>query len=180
MDPLTHYMFAYSLGRKWNLERPQLKALTFAALLPDIDVISILLGIEFFVEFHGTITHSIVVALLLSFILSFIFFLYYRKNVVPFAILGVGMHLLLDFLPTLWPRWGHEGMILLFPFTANEFALRCVVPYSLLIGVVCVSLLALFSLYALLYFMKKKEYPWRIWIDERRILDIITGQGKIR
>ena len=180
MDPLTHYMFAYTLGRKWKLERPQLKALTFAALLPDIDVISILLGIELFVEFHGTITHSIAVALLLSFILSFIFFLYYRKNVVPFAILGVGMHLLLDFLPTLWPRWGHVGMILLYPFSSQEIALRGVIPYSLLIGVVSVILLTLLSFYALLFFMRKNEYPWRIWIDERKIVNILTGQGRNR
>ena len=175
MDPLTHYMFAYSLGRKWNLQKPQLKALTFAMLMPDLDVLSILFGLEFFVEFHGTITHSIAVAILLSFVLSLIFFLYYRKNVILFAMVGVCMHLLFDFIPTLWPRWGHVGMMLFFPFSTNEIALRGIVPYSLLIGVVCVILLILLSLYALLFFMKKNEYPWRIWIDERKIISILTG-----
>jgi membrane-bound metal-dependent hydrolase YbcI (DUF457 family) len=130
------------------------------------------------VEFHGTITHSITVALLLSLVLSLIFFLYYRKNVIPFALVGVSMHLLFDFIPTLWPRWGHVGMILFYPFSSQEIALRGVIPYSLLMGVISLVLLTLFSLYALLYFMKKKEYPWRIWIDERKIINILTGQGR--
>jgi hypothetical protein len=180
MDPLTHYMFAYSLGRKWNLQRPQLKALTFAMLMPDLDVLSILFGFEFFVEFHGTITHSIAVALLLALVLSLILFLYYRKNVVIYAIIGVSMHLLFDFIPTLWPRWGHVGMILLYPFSTNEITLQGIVPYSLLIGVVSVILLTMLSLYALLFFMKKNEYPWRIWIDERKVINLLTGQGRNR
>jgi len=176
MDPLTHYMLAYSLGRRWKLERPHLKALTFAALLPDIDVLSILLGIDFFIEFHGTVTHSIFVAIVLSLVLSLTFFLYYRKNVIPFALVGVGMHLMLDFIPTLWPRWGHVGMMLFYPFSPQEFALRGVVPYSLLIGVVCVVLLSLLSLYALLFYVNRKVYPWRLWIDERKVLNLLTGQ----
>jgi len=177
MDPFTHYMLAYSIGRRWKLERPHLKALTFAALLPDIDVLSILLGLEFFIEFHGTVTHSIIVALCLSLVLSLIFFLYYRKNVIPFALMGVSMHLILDFIPTLWPRWGHVGMMLFYPFSLKEIALRGMVPCSLLIGVVSVTMLTFFSLYALLFFVNRKEYPWRIWVDERKVFSILTGKN---
>ena len=149
MDPITHYMLAYTFGRKIDLQKPQLKALTLSALLPDIDVFTIVLGWDFAAKFHGTYTHSITIAVLLSLILSMIFYLYYKKNVVIYALIGVSMHLLLDIIPTLWPVWSHEGMILLFPFSTQEFALRNVVPHSLAIGCVLVSSLLVCSFYFL-------------------------------
>ncbi len=170
MDPLTHYMFAYAFGRKINLQKPQLKALTLSAFLPDVDVFTIVLGWDFVVGFHGRYTHSIIIALLLSLLLSLIFFLYYKKNVIVYALVGISMHLLLDTIQTLLPEWRHVGIMPLYPFSTEEFALRGVFPYSSVIGVLVVGLLLVCSFYLLYHYMYRKEYPWRIWIDERRIL----------
>ena len=177
MDPLTHYMFAYVLGRKWNLERPQLKALTFAALLPDIDVITIVLGLNFLNSFHGTITHSILVAVLLALILSSIFYIYYRVHVEFYCMIGIIMHFLLDIIQTLVPKMRENGIMVTFPFSQEQFILHNYIPllYSLILGVALVTGTFLLSIYFLYIYMKQKEYPWWIWLDERKILDVITG-----
>jgi membrane-bound metal-dependent hydrolase YbcI (DUF457 family) len=169
MDPITHYMLAYASGKKIKLQKTQLKALTFSALLPDIDVFTIVLGWDFVVGFHGRYTHSITVALLLSLLLSLIFFLHYKKNVIIYSLIGISMHLLFDTAQTLLPEWRHVGIMPLYPFSTEEFALRGGLPYSSIIGVVVVGLLLVCSFYLLYYYVYHKEYPWRIWIDERRI-----------
>ena len=180
MDPLTHYIFAYAIGRKMDLDNASLKALTFSALLPDIDVFTIVLGWDFVESFHGTLTHSIPVAIMLSLFLSMIFFIYSRKNVVLYCMIGISMHLLLDISMTLMPEWRDQGMILLYPFSHQKFALRNVVPYSFPIGSLVISVLFISALFLLYSFLKQKEYPWRLWIDERKIIKILRSRSNKR
>lgn len=172
MDPITHYMLAYTLGRNINIKKPQLKALTLSAILLDIDVFTIILGWNFVLNFHGTIVHSFTIAIILSIILSMIFHIYYKKNVFVYALIGVFMHLLLDFIQTSFPKWRHD-MVLLFPFSKEEFALRYFIPFPTIIGLIMVSSLFLFSLFLLYRYVKMGEYPWRLWIDERRGIKLI-------
>lgn len=178
MDPITHYMFAYALGRKRRLSKTKLQALTFSALLPDIDVFTVVLGWDFVVEFHGTVTHSISIAVLLSLILSVFFYIHYKKNLVVYGIIGVSMHLLIDMIMTFMPEWRGKGMMLLFPFSMEKFALRNMVPYSLVIGVLVISSLFIFSIFLFFRYVRKKEYPWRIWINEKRIFAALRNNKR--
>ena len=107
-----------------------------------------------------------------------IFFLYYRKNVILYSIIGVSIHLLFDFIPTMWPTWGYAGMFLFYPFSAQQFTLMGAFPYSLLVGIISVAFLTIMALYALVFYTKRNEYPWRIWIDERKVLAVLTGQKR--
>lgn len=173
MDPLTHYMWAYALGKKNKLDKTDMQALTFSAFLPDIDVFTIIFGLEFAREFHGTVTHSLLVAILLSCITSMIFLIIYRKIVFHYCLIGITMHLLLDMSMTLMPKWRDEGMILLYPFSLQRFALRNYVPHSTIMGIIIMGLLFIIAVYLLYIYTKKEDYPWRIWIDERKILQFI-------
>ena len=179
MDPVSHYMIAYTFGRKINADETKLKALTLAALLPDIDVISIVLGIDVLRSFHGTFTHSIIVAVFLSLVLSFIFMLYYKKNVFTYAVIGVSMHLLLDTVNTLLQSPDpQKGMILLYPFSEMKFSLTQIVPNPVVIWIIVAGTIFGFSIYMLYRFMRQNGYPWRIWIDERKIVKSLKNLRK--
>jgi membrane-bound metal-dependent hydrolase YbcI (DUF457 family) len=173
MDPLTHYMWAYHLGNKIKLDKTHMRALTFGALLPDIDIFTFVFGLEFVRDFHGTITHSIIGAILLSIILGMIFLVFYRKIVFHLCLIGISMHLLLDLSMTLMPRWRDDGMILFYPISPEKIALRNYIPNSTILGIILMGFLFVAAVFLLSHYVIKKEYPWRTWIDERRIIHFL-------
>jgi len=163
MDPLSHYLFVWFIGRKLQIERVYYKVLVLGGLLPDIDALSIVFGIEYAREFHGTVTHSIFVALLLAIALALLLKLifkveFWRSSM--YAVLGVVSHIFLDiFNVTSFAKYGgrflwpiYDGSLFLREFIALEYA-----------NAVYLTALLLLILGGV-YFILKKIYPWSIWL----------------
>lgn len=181
MDPLSHYMIAYVFGRKINVSTIKLKALTLGALLPDIDVISVVLGIDFLRDFHGTITHSITGAVFLSVIASLMFLLFRKEMVFVYTLIGVSMHLLLDTVNTLTQTaYASGGLMLLYPFSEEKFGLAHVVPNPMVIWFIVAGTILAVSAYLLYRSVRQEDYPWRIWIDERNAVITLKKLGRKR
>jgi len=163
MDPISHYLFAWFIGRKLRIERVYYRVLVLGGLLPDIDALSIIFGIEYVRKFHGTGTHSIFVALLLALALALLLQLifkveFWRSSM--YAVLGVASHIFLDIFNVssfakygerfLWPIY--TGSLFLREFIALEYA-----------NAVYLTILLLLLLGGV-YFILKKIYPWSIWL----------------
>jgi len=163
MDPISHYLFAWFIGRKLRIERAYHRVIVLAGLLPDIDALSIVFGIEYVREFHGTLTHSIFVAVLLALALALLLELTFKVEFLRssvYAVLGVASHVFLDIFNVssfakyggrfLWPVYA--GSLFLREFIALEYA-----------NTVHLTVLMLLLLGGG-YFILKKIYPWRIWL----------------
>jgi len=166
MDPLSHYLFAWFIGRKLRIERAYHRVLVLGGLLPDIDALSIVFGIEYVREFHGALTHSIFVALPLALALALLLELifeveFWRSSL--YAALGVASHIFLDIFNVsslakyggrfLWPMYTRN--LFLREFIALEYA-----------NAVYITVLMLLLLGGG-YFILKKIYPWSIWLKGR-------------
>lgn len=157
-DPFTHYVFAYLLGKRLGLQEVQMRVFLILTFVPDFDVIAIFFGLDFLRSFHGTVTHAILVSLLLGLAtlipLSKIFHARIRP-MLPYFALPILLHLALDFFtagmgrPYLWPL--DAGGYSLPALFGQEFALPAYAAlFALALGIAV--LLAL-----------RKEYLWGPW-----------------
>jgi len=164
MDPVSHYLFAWFIGRKLQIEQVHYRVLVLGGLLPDIDILSIVFGIEYAREFHGTVTHSIFAALLLALSLAFLLKLifkveFWRGGI--YAVLGVVSHIFLDiFNVSSFARYGGR---FLWPMYTGSFFLREFVALEYANAVYLTILLLL--ILGGVYFILKKIYPWGIWLE---------------
>ncbi len=169
MDPFSHYMVAYAAGRKMDISINKMRAITLAGVSPDFDGFSIIFGFEAFRNFHGGPFHSILVALILAMAITVGFYLFTRENVALFAVIGVFFHLLLDIPNTLGYKLAEDALHYLWPFSDYRVALQNVVPEPRIWQIVIMSIVFFLCLAYFLMLVRKREYAWRIWIDERKL-----------
>jgi hypothetical protein len=164
MDPVGHYMLSWLLGRRMNLEKNAYRALLLGSLLPDLDVITLILGFDFLLEHHSTISHSLVLWLFLAGAISL---LLRSQSLFPYLLLGAYLHISADILLNTGLIF-KGGVWCLWPFSKAT----CLLAYNTDIPILAfratyVSLeVLLYS--AALYFIWKKEYPWGIWLRWER------------
>ncbi len=169
MDPFSHYIVAYAAGRKADVSLNKLRAITLAGIMPDVDGFSVILGMEAFRNFHSGPFHSILLAVIFALLIALGFYIYSKENVVIWAFLGVGFHLLLDIPNTLGYQLADDGLYYFWPFSDARIALQNVVPDPKIWQIVIVSTIFFISLAYFLIRARKGEYAWRIWIDERKL-----------
>lgn len=163
MDPLSHYLFAWLIGRKLKIERVYCRVLVLGGLLPDIDILSIVFGIEYAREFHGTMTHSIFIAIALALALAFLSGLIFRIELwrsSEYAVLGVVIHIFLDvFNVSSFAKFGGR---FLWPLYPRSLFIREFVTFEYANAIYLAILLLL--LLGGVYLILKKIYPWSIWL----------------
>lgn len=169
MDPFSHYMVAYAAGRKADISVNKMRAITLAGVIPDVDSVSIVFGIEAFKNFHGGPVHSILVGMILALVIASGFYLYTRENVLLWSIIGVFFHLLLDIPNTLNYEMAQDGLRYLWPFSDYRIALQNVVPNPELWHLLIISIIFGLSMVYFVILARKDEYPWRIWFDEKKL-----------
>lgn len=159
-DPFTHYVFAYLLGKRLRLQEAQMGVFLVLTFVPDFDVITVLLGLDFMRNFHGTITHTVFVSLALGAVTLLVLSRLFRtsaKKMLPYFSIPILAHLALDFLasgtgrPYLWPL--DAGRYSLPALFGQEFAMPA---YAALLALA----LGIAVLLAL-----RKEYLWGPWVD---------------
>lgn len=169
MDPFSHYMIPYIVGRKADISVNKMRAITLGGVIPDVDSVSIVFGLEAFKDFHGGPVHSILVGFILALIIALAFYMYARENVLLWSTIGVFFHLLLDIPNTLNYELSIDGLRYLWPFSDYRIALQNVVPYPEAGHLLIVALIFGLSIVYFVKLAKKDEYPWRIWFDEKKL-----------
>ena len=163
MDPVSHYLFAWFIGRDLKIERVYCRVLVLGGLLPDIDILSIVFGIEHAREFHGTLTHSIFIAIASALALAFLSGLIFRIDFWrsgEYAVLGVTSHIFLDvFNVSSFAKFGGR---FLWPLYTRSLFLREFIAFEYANAIYFAILLLL--LLGGVYFILKKIYPWSIWL----------------
>jgi len=100
MDPLTHYMAGYILGRRGNAGEASIRVITLCALLPDIDTLVLIGGWDTLCGLHRTVTHSLLSALVIALIMTAGFASWKGKNkalhILPWCMVGTLSHPFLD------------------------------------------------------------------------------------
>lgn len=162
MDPISHYMLAWLLGRKLNLEKRVFRVFLLSSLIPDIDVLFLLLGTDSVLKYHGTFTHSVFVVPVLAVLIALAMGPDFR-TAIPYALFGGYLHVIIDSLintaivfkagnPCLWPVSDAKCLLVYnVPPLAEE--------------VMALKILLTAVLYGLgIYYIKKKDYPWKVWM----------------
>jgi membrane-bound metal-dependent hydrolase YbcI (DUF457 family) len=170
MDWITHYMVAFILGRKMGLERNEMMAITLGALVLDFDVIFYLIpGLS-----HGTFTHTIVGMVLLG--LAATLAMYGWKKVMLGAWIGLGIltHITLGMVNTF--SIFEDGKVFFFPFSETVYTLEPLVQNPLLVWAVISAALFSFSFVMLGIYIIEGDYPWRVWYDERPLVEYWRGK----
>jgi membrane-bound metal-dependent hydrolase YbcI (DUF457 family) len=164
MDPISHYMISWIIGKKLELEKNVYKAFLIASLIPDIDVVTIVFGFDYLLKNHATASHSIIAGLIFAFIISIAF----RdiKKILPFALLGVFLHSFIDILVNTAIIF-QGGCTLLWPFSDMKFLLAYHVDIPGIVFRSTYVLVALVMYSSALYYILKKDYPWSIWVGKR-------------
>jgi membrane-bound metal-dependent hydrolase YbcI (DUF457 family) len=182
MDPLTHYLAGYLLGRYSNLSNAGIRAVTLCALLPDIDALAVLGGWNALCVLHRTATHSLLGALIIALVVTAGLALWNGKDqalqLLPWCLGGTLSHLLLDlfsYKTSLLTILGIaaaqtrpeylEGLQLFWPLSDARFS---VVNLGLLSQASTnVAMLAIFCVFvgSMLGGTIRGSRPWRIWTD---------------
>ena len=182
MDPLTHYLAGYLLGRHSGLSNAGIRAVTLCALLPDLDAIAVLGGWTALCTLHRTATHSLLGALLIALVVAAGVAAWTGKeqarHLLPWCLGGTLSHLLLDlfsYRTSLLTILGVaaaqtrpeylEGLQLFWPLSEARFSL-------VNLGILSqastnVAMLAIFCLLtgSLLGETLRGSRPWRLWTD---------------
>ncbi|HDS44579.1 MAG TPA: metal-dependent hydrolase [Methanomicrobia archaeon] len=182
MDPLTHYLAGYFLGRRSQLGDAGVRAVTLCALLPDIDTIGAVAGWDALFVLHRTATHSLLGALVIA-VLVVLGFTVVRDRVqarqlLPWCVLGTLSHLFLDlfsFKTSLLTIFGVaaaqqagpeylEGVELLWPLSTARFSF--VTAGLLSQECINIAMLVIFSLAigGVVREARRGTYPWHSWI----------------
>jgi membrane-bound metal-dependent hydrolase YbcI (DUF457 family) len=162
-------MVAYAAGRWRDVSVNKMRAVTLAGVIPDIDSISIIFGLEAFKGFHGGPVHSILVGVILALIIALGFYLFTKENVLLWSIIGVFIHLLLDIPNTLRYEQYFDGLRYFWPFSDYRIALQNVVPNPEAWHLLIVTTIFGLSLAYFVILARGDKYPWRIWFDEKKL-----------
>lgn len=168
MDWLSHYMIAFLIGRKMELDDQKLQAFTLGALILDIDIIYYLFP-GTIIPIHGTLSHTLIGALLFGGIGMAAMWIWKRKFLGVWVAVGIVSHLMLDMLNTLSAY--DSGKELLYPISEATYSLEGSVPYPYLIWAIVSAAIFSFSLVMAGKLTMEGEPPWRIWFDERPLLE---------
>lgn len=115
MSPVTHAQISWLLGNLWELTRRERGMVLLAGLLPDLDGIGILFGLEYYGRYHHLLTHNLATGVVLG-ALSFAFSR--RKWLTALlAFLSFHLHLLGDYVGS-GPSW---PISYLWPFSDVEW-----------------------------------------------------------
>ena len=182
MDPLTHYIAGYFLGRRSQLGDAGIRAVTLCALLPDIDTLGAVAGWDALCVLHRTATHSLLGAVVIVLLVVMGFAAWRDKaqalQLLPWCLLGTLSHLFLDlfsFKTSLLTIFGVaaaqarpeylEGVQLFWPLSTARFSFVTVGLLSQ--GVTNIVMLAIFCLFtgSLLGETIRGSRPWRLWTD---------------
>jgi membrane-bound metal-dependent hydrolase YbcI (DUF457 family) len=172
MDTISHYMVSFVMGRKVGMGNPEIMAFTLGSILPDVDAVAIVGGIDAFKSFHGSYTHSLPIGFVLALVVALAFFIYYKRNVLFYAFGGILMHQLLDIPNMISPARPRIAQLFL-PFSDYGIAIPSFQPFQTVVWAVVASAILVFSLYFLVIYVKKGDHPWRIWIDDRKIMKFL-------
>jgi len=182
MDPVTHYMAGYFLGRRKGASKEQLMLLTLASTLPDLDAVFILGGVDAFSSFHRGFTHSIIGSLIIIVALTALY-MYLTKGkswtrVGYWVSLGVGSHLVLDMFTLdrsffqilrfhdLPPTMDHyKGVSLLWPLSDAKFSLVSMNFIGQVMANVLVVVLFILAVAYAIRRIRQNDRPWEIWTD---------------
>ncbi|MFQ5883653.1 MAG: metal-dependent hydrolase [Thermoplasmata archaeon] len=168
VDPFSHYIVAYAAGRKANVSLNKMRALTLAAVIPDIDGFSIFMGIQAFHDIHGGPVHSFLIGVVLALVITLGFYIYSKENVALCAFTGVFLHFALDVPNTLGYTRATDGLFFFWPFSDFAIDLQNHVPGAAIWHIVVVSTIFILCTLFFLLLVRKGEYAWRIWLDERK------------
>ena len=182
MDPLTHYITGYFMGRRSQLGDAGVRAVTFCALLPDIDTIGAVAGWDALFTLHRTATHSLIGALVIAMLVTVGFAVWRDRaqavQLLPWCVLGALSHIFLDlfsFKTSLLTILGVaaaqtgpaylEGVQLFWPISTARFSFVTVGLLSQ--GATDIVMLAIFCLLtgSLLGETIRGSRPWRLWTD---------------
>lgn len=158
MDPISHYMISWLVGRKLNLGKRVFRAFLLSSLMPDIDVMLLLLGTDYMSKYHGTFTHSAFVAPVFAILIAFFIGSEFKRTV-PFALFGVYLHIIIDSLvntalvfkagnPCLWPLSDAKCLLIYNVPSLSEEVLFIKIFLTVVLYGLCI------------YAVKKEEYPW--------------------
>lgn len=163
MDPITHYIISWSIGRKLALEKNVYQIFLLSSVIPDIDAISIVFGVNYLLEFHGTITHSLAGGILLGLVVSLIF---NRLRVFYWAVAGVLLHLSIDILINTGMVF-EGGYPLLWPFSDTPCLLAYYTDIPILAFRTAYFSIAVASYTLMAYYISRKDYPWSVWLNKK-------------
>lgn len=168
MDWLTHYMIAYLIGKKLKLDDSKIQELTLGALILDIDVVYYLFP-NWIIPVHGTLSHTLIGALVFGAIATAIMWYWKRNNLMGWIAFGITTHLALDLLNTMSVFDG--GKRLLYPITDTVFTIQPYVPTPSLTWAIVSAAVFSFSLVMASKLTLEGEPPWRVWFDERPVIE---------
>jgi membrane-bound metal-dependent hydrolase YbcI (DUF457 family) len=161
MDPMSHYMISWFAGRRLRPEKRVFRVFLLSSLIPDIDVLLLLLGTDTIMKYHGTFTHSIFVVPIFAVVIALTLGRGFKKTF-PWALFGVYIHLMTDFLINSAIVF-KAGNPCLWPLTLAKCQLIYNVP-SLAGELFVMKILVTVALYGFgIHFIRKKEYPWQLW-----------------
>ncbi len=182
MDPLTHYMAGYFVGRRAGADAAGIRAVTLSAVAADADFIMILGGLEVMGRWHRSVTHSLLGALLIGLLVAAGYSHWKGRRsavrILPWCILGAASHVLLDMFTyfrsvlTVLGVTGSAatpeylgGVMLFWPLSSARYNL---VDLGVLgPGANGAAMLALFCLSVAYIFWRagRGDYVWRVWTD---------------
>ena len=168
MDLISHYIIAFLIGRKLDLDDHRLQALTLGALILDIDVIYYLFPGSI-IPTHGTLTHTLLGAVLFGVLGTAAMWRWKRKFLGSWVAVGIISHFMLDMLNTISVYDG--GKRLLFPITDTVYSLEPFVPNPILVWAIISAAIFSFCLVMAGKLTLEGEPPWRIWYDERPLVE---------
>ncbi|MBU4031884.1 MAG: metal-dependent hydrolase [Candidatus Thermoplasmatota archaeon] len=172
MDWITHYLVAFITGRKLRLDREQMMAITLGALVLDIDIFYYLFP-GTIIPVHGTLTHTLLGASILCILAAVAMFVWKKRNFAHIIGLGIVTHLCLDMINTLSIFDAGKGLF--FPYSGALFSLADYIPYTNLVWALATSTVFTVSLGMLAKYIYNRDYPWRVWLDERPIVEYWRG-----
>ncbi len=185
MEPVTHALTSLALSRA-GLNRTARRAtwiLLAGGLLPDLDLLSLLLGPRYLLRWNGALTHSLLGCGILVFLIALAFWLADRKHpkeplrfsrALLLAGIGAAAHLLLDLADSF-------GIQLLWPFREKWFAgywAQMVDPWILLLLLLGLLLPGLFRLVSEEIGERKKKRAGRgaiVWLA--LVVLYLAGRG---
>jgi len=125
MDTITHGLFGFFLAllvaKEFGFEKLRWPVVAgiIAAIAPDVDGLALLFNESGFYTYHRVAAHSFIGAILIALIIA-VLFSRLKKDFIkylPLALLGVLLHLLLDFVTPA------GGVQLFYPFSTARIAL---------------------------------------------------------
>ena len=173
MEWFSHYIYAFFAGRKVGLDKLEMRALLIGSVLPDVDFIVGIWGLEYFRQYHKAFTHSIFTAPLLGILLTLFLLLLYKRNFIVPIMIGIYSHLFLDIfslpkssLEYLFPdaafnsREYPGGCAFFWPFTSEKYSLYELLGRPDLLMVMIFFSVFLGALFIFFYYIKRGIKPW--------------------